>query len=425
MKKIFALGVLLAFAAGTLVAGGQTEQTAVADQPTLEIFQFKVEIAPQLEAMAEEFTAETGIPVKVDTVGGGSDYGAALKTQFASNRTPHIYNVGGPSDVADWIEFLEPLSGEKWVGDAVNGTLAGVTRDGEIYGMPMNMEGYGLIYNKGILAAAGIDPASITTFSKLEAAVKKLDGMKSSLGLESVFSYTTKETWVTGLHTANIAFAQQKNPAAFIEALNKGEATMAGNAIFEDWLNLLDLMLGYAQKNLNSVSYNDQVTLFATGGAAFMQQGNWTIGMISEIDPSLEVGVLPLLINDTPAANRIPVGVPMYWAVNSEKPAAEVAAAKRFLDWMVSSDTGQRYLVEEFKFIPAFTTVDATSADQLSQAVLSQSSKLGSIPWLFMSFPTNVGMNGFGPEIQAYYAGQLSRAELLEQFDYYWQYGVE
>lgn len=425
MKRVLALGTLILVSMPLLFGAGQSEEASEAAPVGLEIFQFKVEIAPQLEAMVEEFTAETGIPVKVSTVGGGSDYGAALKAQFASSRTPHIYNVGGPSDVADWMEFLEPLTDQVWVDEAVSGTLDGVRSGGEVYGMPMNMEGYGLIYNRGILEAAGIDGDSLTTFSALKGAAKKLDGMKDELGLESVFSYTTKETWVTGLHTANIAFAQQQDPDAYIEDLNSGKATIAGNEIFEDWLNLLDLMLQYGQKNLNSVSYNDQVTLFATGGAAFMQQGNWTIGMISEIDPSIEVGVLPLLINDSPAANRIPVGVPMYWAVNSQKPAAEVAAAKQFLAWMVGSATGQRYLVEEFKFIPAFANVDATSADQLSQAVLNQSSSLGSIPWKFMSFPTNVGMNGFGPEIQAYYAGEQSRAELLEKFDYYWQYGVE
>jgi raffinose/stachyose/melibiose transport system substrate-binding protein len=184
-------------------------------------------------------------------------------------------------------------------------------------------------------------------------------------------------------------------------------------------------MLNNAQPNLNSVSYDDQVTLFATGMAAFLQQGNWTIGMIEEIDPSIKIGILPLHINDTKDSNRIPVGVPMYWAVNTDKPADEVAAAKEFLDWMVNSDTGQRYLVEEFKFIPAFSNVDATSADQLSQAVLYESSSRGALPWLFMHFPTNVGMNGFGTEIQGYYMGDVTKEELLEKFDYYWQYGVE
>jgi raffinose/stachyose/melibiose transport system substrate-binding protein len=401
------------------------QETASETKKTIEMFQFKVEIATQLEAMVKDFEAETGIRVNVQTVGGGSDYGAALRAQFATTSTPHIYNIGGPSDVNDWLEYLEPLTDESWVKNAVSGTLDGVTKDGEIYGMPMNMEGYGLIYNKDILESAGINGDSITTFSKLKAAVDKLNSMKDKLGLVSVFSYTTKETWVTGLHSANIAFAQQDNPAQFISDLNGGKTTISGNPVFEQWLNLIDLMINNAQPNLNSVSYDDQVTLFATGMAAFLQQGNWTIGMIEEIDPSIRIGIMPLQINDTAKSNRIPVGVPMYWAVNSDKPADEIAAAKQFFDWMVNSQTGQRYLIEEFKFIPAFTNVDATSADQLSQAVLNESSKRGALPWMFMSFPTNVGMNGFGTEIQGYYMGDVTRKELLEKFDYYWKYGVE
>jgi raffinose/stachyose/melibiose transport system substrate-binding protein len=176
------------------------------------MFQFKVEIATQLEAMVAAFEAETGIKINVQTVGGGADYGAALKAQFNTADKPHIFNIGGPSDVNDWLEYLEPLTDESWVRNAVSGTLTGSTKDGEIYGMPMNMEGYGLIYNKGILESAGIDGDSITSFSDLKAAVNKLNSMKDQLGLISVFSYTTKETWVTGLHSANIAFAQQDSP---------------------------------------------------------------------------------------------------------------------------------------------------------------------------------------------------------------------
>jgi raffinose/stachyose/melibiose transport system substrate-binding protein len=435
MKKVSAILILVLASAGLLFANGQSEKsssssTMSAAKPApsvkkINMFQFKVEIAPQLQAMAKEYQKETGVEVDVQTVGGGSDYGAALKSQFASGNEPDIFNIGGPSDVNDWIQKLAPLTNQSWVKNAVKGTLDGVTKDGQIYGQPMDIEGYGLITNVDILKKAGLDPAKITSFTDLKNAVNVLESKKKELGLTSVFAYTTKETWVTGLHTANIAFANQPDPQKFVAELNKGTTTMAGNKDFKDWLNLLNLILDHSQPNLNSASYDDQVTLFATGGAAFIEQGDWTNIQMMKINPKLNLTVIPLFINDSATSNSIPVGVPMYWAVNKNKPAAEVQAAKDFLSWMVNSKTGQDYIVNKFKFIPAFTNIDASKADPLLQSILTQAQKRGSIPWMFMSFPTNVGMNGFGADIQKYYAKQLTGDQLLAQFDKNWQNAVK
>lgn len=52
---------------------------AEAEPVTLEIYQFKVEIVDQLDALIEDFEAEyPHIDVVIDTVGGGQDYGGAF-----------------------------------------------------------------------------------------------------------------------------------------------------------------------------------------------------------------------------------------------------------------------------------------------------------------------------------------------------------
>ena len=101
---------------------------------TIKMFQFKVEIAEQLQLMVNEYEKETGVKIQVETVGGGADYGAALKAKFNSGDKPDIFNNGGFSDLDLWVENLEDLSDQPWVKDLVKGTDEPMTKDGKLYG---------------------------------------------------------------------------------------------------------------------------------------------------------------------------------------------------------------------------------------------------------------------------------------------------
>ena len=80
-----------------------------------------------------------------------------------------------------------------------------------------------------------------------------------------------------------------------------------------------------------------------------MQQGNWTQVQIDGIDPDLNLGILPMPINNEPN-DKLFVGVPNYWVVN--KNSQVKPEAKEFLEWLVTSDIGKQYMTKEFKFIP-------------------------------------------------------------------------
>ena len=168
---------------------------------TLNIFQFKVEINDALVAATKRYMElNPGVKVNLETVGGGDDYGAALRTKMQSSDQPAIYNIGGPQDVIDWAANLEDLAAEPWVANTVSGLLDDVSKDGKIYGMPMAIEGYGFVYNKEIFEAAGIDAASLKTFDQIDAAFAELK-TKLDTGepkdkfpaLEAVMEYPAKE----------------------------------------------------------------------------------------------------------------------------------------------------------------------------------------------------------------------------------------
>lgn len=434
IKKLLALACALALTGG-IMAGcgnkgastGDTGKDSAEQKVTVDIFQFKVEAKDALEKATKEYMNEhKNVTINLQTVGGGDDYGAALKSKFASGQEPTIYNIGGAQDVLDWKEKLEDLSDQPWVSKAFDGTLEAVKQDKKLFGMPFNQEGYGFIYNKDLFQKAGIDPNSIKTYADLEKAVQTLDSKKKDLGLEAVFALPGKETWVTGLHLSNVAFANEfKN---VVDAFNAKTIDFKHNTGLK---KLLDLQIKYgykpdgSNKTINSVDYATQVEQkFALGKVAIIQQGNWAYSSVEGIDKELaaNIGILPMPL-DGVKEGAIPVGVPMYWAVNSTKDAATKAAAKDFLNWLYTSDKGKEMIIKDFKFIPAFKEYEGDNlqpSDTLAKEVLRYSNEGNTMPWVFMGYPTGWGMDKLGTDIQKYIAGDITWDKLVENAKNTW-----
>ncbi|KIL41859.1 ABC transporter substrate-binding protein [Gordoniibacillus kamchatkensis] len=389
-------------------AGGTA---APAKNVTLKIFQFKVEIAEALNKMKTEYeSSHPGVTLQIETVGGGADYGAALKAKFASGDQPDIFNNGGYQEMATWMDHLEDLSDQPWVKNVLPVAKEPMSKDGKLYGMPMNVEGYGFLYNKDLFAKAGITEEP-KTLSALQAACAKLQ----AAGIVP-FSNGYQEWWVLGIHNFNVALAKQPDPAKFVADLYSGAQKIPGNPVFKDWLNLLDTTVKYSSKNPLTTDYNTQVTQFAKGETAMMQQGNWTQVQISGINPNIKLGVLPMPINDDPALNdKLFVGVPNNWVINKDSKVK--AEAKEFLNWMVSSDVGQRYMTKEFKFIPAFTNISADPKDlgDIAAVIMDYNKANKVLPWVWARLPDGTTQE-FGASMQAYIAGKMNKDQLLDAF---------
>ncbi|WP_191562598.1 ABC transporter substrate-binding protein [Metabacillus idriensis] len=423
MKRFLLLCMSLVFVFG-IMAGCSSKETGKEGESggdsksgdevvTLNFFQFKVEIADQLQEMIKEFEAEhPNIKVKLETVGGGADYGAALKSKFASGEEPDIFNNGGFKELELWKEKLADLSGEPWVENVLPiGKVPMTDTDGKLYGMPVNLEGYGFVYNKDLFEKAGItEPPA--TIDELKEAAKKLEAKKIT-----PFSAGYGEWWVIGQHLLNIPFAQQEDPEAFIAGLYDGSEKFADNEQFKQFKEVLDAELKYANDNPLTTDYNTQVTLFASGETAMLQQGNWTENMITEINPEINMGFLPIPISNDENAGRLPVGVPNNWVLN--KNSENLEEAKLFLEWMVTSETGKRYITEEFAFIPAFDNIEPNGLGDLGQSILDYSKEEKTIPWTWFKWPDGANKE-FAAAIQEYAAGKIDYDTLLERFQQTW-----
>lgn len=428
MKDLkFSKGLMASLMLSAAVLAGcnsDEEKTSGAEgeEVTVDIFQFKVEFKDQFEDVVALYEEENpNVNIEITTVGGGEDYGAALRSRFASGNEPAIFNIGGPQDVADWKDSLADLTDSAAAGAALEGTLDGVTVDSEVLGLPYNQEGYGLIYNTRLFEEAGIDAASITDFASLEEAVKTLDSKKEELGLESVFAFPGKETWVTGLHLSNTFLA----PEFDNNVLTAFDAKTVDFKYSEGFKKIVDLQNEYSKQPTVSLDYSQQVEeLFSLESVAIIQQGNWAYGSIAGIDQELAdngVGLMPIPVEGLDNAG-IPVGVPMYWGVNKKADENVIKESKAFLDWLYTSDAGKTAVLEDFKFIPAYEGYDTSKiSDPMSKAIYDASESGNTIGWVFMGYPTGWGQDELGSNIQKYLSDEATWEEVIDSAKKAWE----
>lgn len=422
MSVIVLLTALVGCAGGTKepaedakeTAPGTAEQQEGTAEPggkvTLKLLQFKVEITDKVKAMAADYMAanpNVAIDAQVTT-----DYETILKTRFASGNEPDIFMTKAFTDTADWSDRLADLSAEPWMDKVSPSAVPGMTVEGKKYGFPVAFEGYGFIYNKDMFEQAGIKNVP-TTLSELKAVNEKLKAAGKASYAEGY-----KEWWVLGQHLFNLPFAYEQDPEGMIEKINKGEKTVSEVANMNGFFDVLDMTADYG-KGAESVgvSYDDQVSNFASGKTAMMQQGVWTIDSIKKINPNINIGMFAIPLTDTAAETRLPVGVPGYYVLN--KNSKNLDAAKKFLTWL--HENGQKYLVESFMLIPAFTDLKTTpELGPLAADLSKYVSENKTIPWAHTLWPVGANQE-FAKPLQAYVAGQYDREETLNEVQQIWE----
>jgi raffinose/stachyose/melibiose transport system substrate-binding protein len=392
LMKVLVTGLALLMVSGALFAAGAQEQTR---DKTVNMFQLKVEIKDALDAYAAKYSAATpGVTVRVETLGGGADFGGAMRAKSQADQMPDIFVIEGRGGYEVWKDYIADLSDQPWVSD----TDLSFIVDGKVYGFPVAIEGYGLAYNAEILRKAGIDPKKLTTRAAYEEAFKILDARKAELGIDAPVAMAASVAggmwWVAGQHNlaAYWGGGLDFTDTSIIEKALRGELD---EERFTQYAKYVQLLFKYADRRiLLNGSYDDQVGSFAKGRTAFLHQGNWVDPNLAQLGVDFEIGYAPHAFLDTEQTGLY-LFAPSWYCVNKNSPNAE--AAKAFLTAMATTPEGHDYMVNQAGMIPAFKSVTYKPAGQLSQALMEANAKGGNYGVFFGMLPDGAGMNVFAP----------------------------
>lgn len=400
---------------------------------TVSILQYKVEIVDQLNAAIQAYKAvKPNVTIQLETVGGGDDIGPTLKAKLQAGQLPTIYNIGGPSDVEIYQDYLEDLSDQPWVETANEGVLAGASRDGKVYGMPYAIEALGLVYNREIFEDAGVDVSTMNSFEGMEAAFKKVqEGIDNGSlkekypALEAVVEVPGAEMWVWGDHASNVALAPEYNYDAYEAYQSKRPEWKYGDA-YKDYIDLQLRYSKWADNGAGSLSVDYATSVeggLALERVACIQQGNWIYNQVATIDGEVanKLDFAPIPIKGV-KEDSIFTLIPMYWCINSQAGEAEKTAAKEFLNWLYQSEEGKDIVVNQFHFIPAFSNYgDLYPGDSLAQSIKKYVEEDKTMSVVFKGTPDGWATNVMGARVQGYLQGNLSWEDVLKQAADEWE----
>ncbi len=447
LKKLTSFALASLMVAGTLTSCGSEEPTTetpatgdTAAESTeggqVYYLNFKPESAEVWNEIAAAYTAETGVPVKVQTAAAGT-YEQTLKSEVAKSEPPTLFQINGPIGYKSWADYCLDLSGTDLYASLLDKGMA-ISTDTGVYGIPYVVEGYGIIYNDAIMqkyfALSGAKATSmdeINNYAKLAEVVEDMQARKDELGIEGVFSSTSfaaGEDWRWQTHLANVpVYYEYKED----NVSDKAELEFRYSDNFK---NIFDLYLNNSviePAMVSSKSFNDSMAEFALGKSAMVQNGNWGWGQISGVEGNTvtpeNVKFLPIYTGVNGEEKQgLAVGTENFFSVNSQVSEADQQATIEFVEWLFESPTGKDFVTNKLGFIAPFSTFEDAEKpqDPLALEIDRYLNIEGnySVTWNFTSFPSQTFKDNFGASLLQYAQGQKEWTQVVEDMKADWAY---
>ena len=424
----------IGLSASVLTACGQD------NGPSVYYLNFKPEQAQQFEAIAEEYTAETGIPVKIVTAASGS-YMQTLKAEMAKSNAPTLFQINGQEGYGIWKDYMADMSDYE-ITKALQDDAQPVTNsEGHAVAVPFAMEGFGLLYNEEITDAYFALPGAklgsmdeVNSHEDLKTLAEDMQARKDELGIQGVFAATSlgageEWRWTNHLMNGPIHYEIQDRDIQEFADMEEFNFTYGDN-----YRSLLDLYLqnSTVKPSLASArAVSDSMAEFATGKAAMVQNGNWAWGQISgeagNVVKEDKVKFLPMYMGLPNEENvGINVGTENFLSVNNKASEEDQKATRDFLKWLFLSERGKELVVNDLGFIAPFENYDVEDvpddplARQVQEALSDDS--IEALPWDFQYSPNQQFRDLFGQNLGQYANGNLPWETLVSRLQEDWKY---
>lgn len=288
----------------------ETQSNAPASDVTLQFIQhMSGVITDELQAVLDEFKAETGITVEMSSP--GSNIEEIMKTRMASNTLPDLWTTHGWS-VARYGEYLRPMNDQPFAEHIVSSIKDLITSpEGNIYVLPIDADICGISYNASVLEEVGVDPESILTWQDFEDTCEKIKaagkvpvyfGGKDPLAFGQFFDFVAP-TLYTNNDTENYR-------AEFLD----------GSFDWQNWNEVCEMLdrwtkNGYLNADALTADYSTACQNLGRGDAAFMFINANCIVEAWTTSPDAKLGILPIPGKDSDnprcviGGERLAVGV--------------------------------------------------------------------------------------------------------------------
>lgn len=228
---------------------------------------------------------------------------------------------------------------------------------GEISALPFSLAAAGVIYNKDLFAAHGVEVP--TRWSELIAACRTFQ----AAGVTPIYG-TFKDSWTLGQPFGYVAGGAADLAEFFGQMPRDAKAVEAGSPVsfrkdFRHVPEKLLELLGFTQPDAASRSYPDGNVAFAKGGAAMYMQGPWALSELITANPDINVGTFALPVTENASDTQAQVTLDMTFSITRSSPRIE--AAKRFVSYLMQPEVVNAYNAQHAAFSPLAGSASAAN----------------------------------------------------------------
>lgn len=326
-----------------------------------------------------------------------------------------------------WVaaDYIVPLPEDAFPPDEVNAQFSPLVQasfqDGKLYTLPTAVRTLALLYNKDLMAAAGLDPEKPpTTIEELEDQAVKCTTFDAA-GKYAIMGFPVAMSGQAHHWYREILLRQYGQ-----EPQSEDNRTILWNASpagYDAWNEVLKFEMEL--KTGDATLFDGDPNYFLAGKSCFQLDGSFRLGTIANSAPDLNFGV-----TEIPTANGVKMTFGSYWTHGiTNKAAADparLAAAEKFLKFITTPAAGALW-VKETGELPA-------QLEAASDPALLADPKLGpfaaGLPYAASTFLVDesvvrqslldaydaVKLNGADPNQELDFAVQTSQ----ELYDEYW-----
>ena len=311
---------------------------------------FKPEFDEALQKLASDYTAKTGVAVKVVTAASGT-YSDTLTAEMGKSEAPTIFNIGNMSGLADWDDYALDLTGSAIANELNTDSFNLYNEAGELKAIGNCYESFGIIVNTKLLEEAGHSLDEIKDFDSLKAVADDIHARADELGFDAFSSagLDGSSSWRFSGHLANMPLYYEFRD----DGVTAQPATITG-AYLENFKNIWDLYTTDSATTgaaLATATGDESEAEFGEGKAAFYQNGSWEYSNLTGtfgMNPD-DLAMIPIYCGvDGEEKAGLCAGTENCWAINNESSEEDIQATIDFLVWVVTSDEGTTMLAQEF-----------------------------------------------------------------------------
>ncbi|MEU6578552.1 extracellular solute-binding protein [Streptomyces sp. NPDC046805] len=257
-----------------------------------------------------------------------------VRTQLGGGNAPDVHVLyPGNGSAMSMVQIakaglLADLSSQDWTKQIPKALDSAYRYEGKTYVYSAGSTVIGAIYNKKAFRKAGVEPPK--TWAELLAVCARL----KAKGIAPI-ALGAQTPWVTQLITYALvpSTVYAKDPA-FDDKMASGQATFADSGwadAMKMYLELLDK--GYFNDNPNGTTFEQQISMVATGKAAMAVQVSAVLSSFRQATKTPDdLGMFPFPGGDNPTEQWLPAGVVVGLGVSARSKNAQ--AAKDFVEWL-------------------------------------------------------------------------------------------